>query len=74
MAERKIYSCDWCCEDSPLGDRIPAEWAVVKDTDCGYPDGCLCQTCKVARIDAITSARAFRFRATHPIGNAPEVT
>lgn len=67
MAERKIYSCDWCCVDSPLGGLIPAEWVVVKDTDCGYPDGHLCQDCKNARIRAIQDTRAERFRLTHPL-------
>ncbi len=66
MAERKVYSCHWCTVDSPLGSRIPQEWSVVKDTDCGYPDGHLCQKCKDTRIQAIQEARASRFRETHP--------
>lgn len=69
MAERVVYSCDWCCVDSPLGGSIADGWSIVDDSAAGYATPgkkChLCQTCSNTRITAIQEARAERFRATH---------
>lgn len=69
MAERLVYSCDWCAVDSPMSGSIPGDWAVVDDVLAGYGSGKahLCPPCKQARVRANQDARAARYRETHPI-------
>jgi hypothetical protein len=60
MAERKIYSCDWCHVDSPRGDTIGDGWVTLDNR----PPQHLCGPCNEARRNAIEDARKRRFAET----------
>lgn len=70
MAERVVYSCDWCCVDAPSSGSIGESWVVLDDVGT-KPEGVgkahLCGPCHNARLDALKAARKARFRETHPL-------
>jgi hypothetical protein len=66
MAERKVYSCDWCCVDAPMPGSIGHDWEVVAHPKDGSKLH-LCSECFATGVKAWEKARSERFRYTHPL-------
>lgn len=66
MAVRQVYSCDWCCVDSPSSGYVGGDWRVVARPADGEKLH-MCPECFTAGCAAWESARLQRrWRRAHP--------
>jgi hypothetical protein len=59
MAERKIFSCDWCGVDSPSPGFVGELWKRFDSVEYGTHEW-LCEKCVAARVAALDYAKANR--------------
>ena len=62
MAQRTIYSCDWCGLESPKTNAIGELWVYGGHLD-EHESQILCEICKNARLSAIENARRARLES-----------
>jgi len=68
MAERKVYSCDWCGVDSPSPGFIGDTWKIIADPENGSKV-CLCGECIKVTVIAWREVRERCIAAGKMRGN-----